>query len=152
MNSIISGGNIISSVLPTKIILNVLLNTISGTINSVNYIVSNDSIPEVNIIKNKIIQMDLNSKLEIIHSLIKELNEEKLKEFQKISLKSIEILIDEINKELIDINQKINYHNSKYFSSWRSINLDNNINQLNDHNILLDKRLDNLIKLLNLNL
>ena len=96
--------------------------------------------------------MDLNSKLEIIHSLIKELNEEKLKEFQKISLKSIEILIDEINKELIDINQKINYHNSKYFSSWRSINLDNNINQLNDHNILLDKRLDNLIKLLNLNL
>jgi len=152
MNSIITGSNIISSVLPSKIILNVLLNTISGTINSINYIITNDSIPEVNIIKNKIIQMDLNSKLEIIHSLIKELNEEKLKEFQKISLKSIEILIDEINKELIDINQKINYHNSKYFSSWRSINLDNNINQLNDHNILLDKRLDNLIKLLNLNL
>ena len=86
-----------------------------------------------------------------MHSLIKELNETKLKEFHKIAIKSLDKLIKEIDQEIINLNKNISYHKTKYFNSWRSINV-TNIEIIKNKNILLNKKFDDLINLLTVKL
>jgi hypothetical protein len=151
--ALIASGKIIASLgsyIKPNFVTHLLLSSVKTTLSTLSHIFSETSVPEIIVVKTKIESMDLQNKLEIIHSLIEELKEENLKDFQKKSIKNISELIQKINVELDDINNKIIYHKSKYFSSWRSLYLDDNINILIEHNKLLDTRFQFLINLLSI--
>lgn len=141
----------VSSFIQPTIVTKMLLYTVSGTLSSIKNILSNNSLPEIVLIKEKLESMDLENKLEIIHSLIIDLRESNLKEYHKKAIENLNQLVDKIKVELDDVNQKINYHLTKYLYSWRALDLNNNILNIQHHNNILDKRLNLLFKLLNIN-
>lgn len=57
--------------------------------------------------------------------------------------------IDEINKNLIDIDNTVRYHNTKWFSSWRKLNIKKKLEILELNAVQLNKRFDYLIKITN---
>lgn len=56
-------------------------------------------------------------------------------------------IIQEIHNDLSKINGKIAYHHTKWFSSWRTLDLTNSINNLKINSKLLDRRFDDLTKI-----
>lgn len=55
--------------------------------------------------------------------------------------------INNIHQCLIKINQKVNYHNTKWFSTWRTLNLDSLLENLKIESKLLDSRFNDLTKI-----
>ena len=153
MNSII-GAKIITSlsgVVSTEIITSVITKSIKSTISNISTLLTHTSIPEIHNVKNEIEILDIKNKLEIMHSLIKELNDIELKEFHRIAIKSLNNLVNEIDQVLIKLNKIIFYNKKKYFYSWRSINI-TNIKIIKDKTLLLNKKFDDLINLLSIKL
>ncbi len=70
-----------------------------------------------------------------------------VKESTKLSILSINEILQKIQDELNDVKNDIEYHMSKYFYSWRSINCDDKLNNISNHSIILEKRFEMLIKL-----
>ncbi|AGF85553.1 hypothetical protein QJ854_gp229 [Moumouvirus goulette] len=55
--------------------------------------------------------------------------------------------VENIHLNLANINNKIEYHNTKWFNYWRTLNIKNYVEQLKMHTRLLNERLDRLIKI-----
>lgn len=56
-------------------------------------------------------------------------------------------IIQKINNDLRIINSKVAYHNTKWFSSWRTLNISSQLNNLKLNSRLLDLRFDDLTKI-----
>jgi hypothetical protein len=98
-----------------------------------------------------IMEYDLIFKLEIIQAL---LTENEKDSFQKQSVQKVffnlHSIVEEILKHLERIDQKINYHRSKYFSSWRRLDYGDEIKKLRKYIKLMDIRYQMFIELLKL--
>jgi len=117
------------------------INTIIGTI------VSNNNI---NFIKQDLVDLDLDFLVSVISQLVKEQENDNPRESVKYSLISLNNILLEINKELLIMKESVDYHNKKFFSSWRSLDCSININLLKQHKIILNSRykiLSNLLQI-----
>lgn len=99
----------------------------------------------LDLIKEKIIKSDIIFKIEIINEITKEIKEELDDKIFNESIKKCLIGLDEIleniNDELMDIENSIEYHKTKYFYYWRSFNCKNTKN-FDTMIEVLDKRYD----------
>ena len=150
MESIILTGKTFSVIRTLGI--DVIIHTLQTTTNiigsSISYITSIECI-SIATIKNKLSEIDIEKTINIIHLFIMELsNKTDIKESVKVSIISINEILQKIELELKDIKTEIEYHMSKYFSSWRSINCDNKLNNIAINTNILEKRFKLLIKLL----
>ena len=94
-----------------------------------------------------IIQLDLELKMKIIESYIKDIEEKSPNETIKISIESILSIIKKMNIEIYEINNEINIHKTKWFYSMRNPNIKDKINNLVNHSIIFDKKINLLLKL-----
>ena len=65
----------------------------------------------------------------------------------KICLHYISINLNEIHTILDNIHKKVAYHKSKWFNSWRQLNIRKNLEELETSVGLLDDRFDSFIKI-----
>jgi hypothetical protein len=97
---------------------------------------------------NLIEQLDLETKIKIIDAYIKQIDEDSSSsDAIQISIESIIKIIKKMNQEIKDINTEIEDHKHKWFYSFRTPHLKDKINNLINHSIIFDKRIDLLLKL-----
>ena len=150
MNSLILGTKALTMVsgLSTELLIQTIKTTSTGIIDTIKFISSYNNI-DLSLLQKDLENIDLENKISIINKFIEEIEERKnIKESIKISIQSVHVILEKINKELESIKEDIEYHHTKYFNSWRSIYCDDKIINIKSHNELLEKRFDLLMKLL----
>jgi len=146
MSLIINNG---SSTLISFIGKDVILQTINKTCSSIivilNYLIYDCN--NFSEIKQTIELLDINNKISVINLIIEE-NIEKYSDKKSINLvfNSIKQILELLNDELFSLKNKIEGHKKLYFSNFRKINLENEMKSINNHNNILDKRFNLLIK------
>lgn len=95
-------------------------------------------------------KLDINNKVKVIELLCNSLPSE-LKETDNNSainfcLENLHDMVIRIREDLKQIKHIIDYHNSKYFTSWRSLDARKELNNLKLHTELLEQRYDLFIK------
>lgn len=99
-------------------------------------------------------ELDIESKVKLIESIIRDINEE-IKMHNLIPTKSLELallqmkdIIDRIHLNFVEIRVGIQYYESLWFKSFRTAGYLEHIELLKKNNIILDSRLDNLVKII----
>jgi hypothetical protein len=100
------------------------------------------------------IELDIESKVTLIESIIRDINEE-IKIHSLIPTKSLELallqmkdIIDRIHLNFVEIRVGIQYYESLWFKNFRTPAYLEHIELLKKNNIILDARLDNLVKII----
>jgi hypothetical protein len=96
--------------------------------------------------KNKLEELDLEVKIEIIQSYIKNLDNIQDETLQ-ICLKNIKNIIDKISFELKEIKNIKEEHKEKWFSSYRFPSYENNFINLQKYTNIFNQRIDLLFKI-----
>jgi hypothetical protein len=65
----------------------------------------------------------------------------------QISLTYLSLIIRDIHNDLMVINQQIEYHNTKWLSSWRTLNIKKYLDILEIHNTILVNRYNDFLKI-----
>ena len=150
MNTILLGTkalNLVSGI-STELLIQTVKTTSNGIIGTIKYISSYNNI-DITLLKKDLENIDLENKIIIINQFIEEIeNTKNIKESIKSSIKSVHDILDKINIELESIKEDIEYHQTKYFNSWRTLCCDNKIENLKTHDSILNNRFDLLVKLL----
>ena len=141
---LISSSLLIGKEVMTQTITTSTKNIYSG----IEKIITNEN-TEFNLILDK---LDINTKLDIINSFIKEMeNSNKLfSETTRKALKYIEKILKIIELEISNINTEIIEHKKKWFNRIRASNCREMINNLINHVTILDNRFELLIKFINI--
>ena len=96
--------------------------------------------------------LDLQSDLKVIQSLVEEIAIKELEEDQHdvvdVALGQVQEMMVLIKNELIKIQSAVSVHESKFFAQYREPNFQINMSQLIENKIILDKRVELLIKLI----
>ncbi len=116
-------------------------------------------------------ELDLDHRLKLVKSVLSVLNEkfpekkllsdlEKTQVFElvgkepdakldpiEICLQSLHLIIQEINKDLEQIDRKVAYHQTKWFNGWRKLNIKSYLENLKTNSALLKSRFDQLIQI-----
>ena len=140
-----SGGSTLISFIGKDVILQTINQTCSSIIVLLNYLIYDcNNFYEI---KQKIELLDINNKISVINLIIEE-NIEKYSDKKSINLvfNSIKQILEELNEELSSLKNKIEDHKQLYFSYFRKLNLQNEIKSIENHNNILDKRFELLIK------
>jgi hypothetical protein len=101
---------------------------------------------DCNVTKNKLEELDLEVKIEIIQSFINNLDEIN-NETMQICLKNIKIIIEKIGVELKNIKKIKDEHESKWFSNYRVPDYENNFINLQKYTNIFNQRIDLLFKI-----
>jgi hypothetical protein len=141
---------IIGSITGLSVASNLTINLISASVKYSVLIVSNFMSYHHIKINEVLDEYDLISKLQIIEAIMKDINDENIqKESVKLAINNVHNTIDNINKNISQIDQIINNHKQKYFSNWRYLNYDNEIYELKRNIKLLDIRYQMLLEISN---
>jgi hypothetical protein len=133
--------------LATNITHNILSKTIQKSFQLLKKFVSShhDQINEI------LIENDLVSKLEIIQALMNDI-EKQINDFEKESIHkalfNLHSIVEEISNTLLKIDNKIKYHQTKYFYKWRTLNYENELQRLKRDIKLLDLRYQMFLEVL----
>ena len=100
--------------------------------------------------KNIIEELDLMSKIDIINSLINDIDSKNINEIIHKVIHYLHMIIDTIKLEIEEINKDIKAHKELWFHNFRTANYKVKIERLIKHNQILDKRLDLFIKVYNI--
>lgn len=94
---------------------------------------------------------DVEATIELLQAVMLEIPEEHMNSPSiLISLKNVHNVIEEIENELKDLHSKLEYNKSLYIlSNWRSHNFKDNLDKIELLVSILDRRKDNLFKILN---
>ena len=101
---------------------------------------------DCDITKNKLEELDLEVKIEIIQSFISTIDNINNKTLQ-ICFKNIKLIIDKISKELESIKKIKEEHKHKWFSNYRVPDYENNFINLQKYTNIFNQRLDLLFKI-----
>lgn len=155
LQTVIFGANTMSVV--NKIGVDVLISTATATTASIGklttYILTTDQ-QGVDNIKKGLEDIDLEFLIEVLDQLIKEQEGTYATESVKKAMVGVHKSMEEINKELKVIKESMEYHQSKYFASWRGFDCSYSIETIKKHKNVLYKRykiLTNLLKIYNTN-
>ena len=141
---LISSSLLIGKEVMTQTITNSTKNIYSG----IEKIMTNENMEFNQVLEN----LDINTKLDIINSFIKEMESSNklLSETTRKSLKYIENILKIIEVEISNINIEIEEHKKKWFNRIRTSNCRMMINNLVNHVKILDNRFELLIKFINI--
>lgn len=65
----------------------------------------------------------------------------------ELCLIHVQQIIDVIYANLTDIDKKVAHHNTKWFNTWRSLNIKSKLEQLKINSDILDKRFSDLMEI-----
>uniref|UniRef100_A0A6C0LSH4 Uncharacterized protein n=1 Tax=viral metagenome TaxID=1070528 RepID=A0A6C0LSH4_9ZZZZ len=93
-------------------------------------------------------KLDIEYKLNLIESIINFIpsNYDKNIDPIFICLRGIKIAIENVHNNLLQINKKIAYHVTKWFSSWRTLNIKLLLNMLEMNVEILNNRFNDYVK------
>lgn len=145
----ISTTAIVMNKIGSEFILRSMTNTSASIISLISYISFSDN-QYISHIKHDIKELDIESKLSILSTLVNEqMNNHNHPDSVNKSLMSVNNVLKKIHNELDLINKKIIRHKEKYFYSWRTINATKYVHNLTYHCCILQQRYKILIDLLN---
>lgn len=136
--------------------INTIINTVTFTSNSIcktlDYMARSDNI-YVQDMSAKLEEIDLEFNVSIIEELMKEISDKNIDSttFKK-AIAGVNNILNKIHKELTEIENSIEYHNAKYFSTWRTFDCNFTIDNIIKHKNILDMRYKILVDLLKINL
>ena len=114
-----------------------------------NLVQENNKFPKVQTVLS---DLDIEADLKVIDALIKQVDfaekEEGVFDVVDVALDNVKEIIELIKKELEIILQVIEDHKTKYLADYRDPAFNANLNNLVRHKIILDKRVDFMIKLI----
>jgi hypothetical protein len=145
-------GTLSSLSLASNITEKLLTNTIQNSFTLIRNFVSfhHEQINEV------LSEHDLISKLEIIQALMKDIENENetsenkmpMRQSVQKSLSNLHLVVEEIVRLLENIDNKIKYHSTKYFSGWRRLNYEDEVKRLKKSIKLMDMRYEMFLEVL----
>lgn len=83
----------------------------------------------------------------ILNQYIKHEDYTRKREPLELCIESLNEIIKEIHLILNEINEKINYHNSKWFVNWRKLNINKQIDLLEINTAILNERFNDLLRI-----
>lgn len=102
-------------------------------------------------VESRINALDISCKLKTIEALLKSLdikNEQNINDDPiAVSLEFLNEIINIIHKDLELINRKVNYHKTKWFNKWRTLDIKNDMNKLEIDCQILDDRFTRFIEI-----
>jgi len=130
--------------------LNGIIIGTTSTLKTIYYLLPSSN-PHLKMYKNEIELLDIEFKLKIIQNWLEENKKNTDAEFNNYKDEVANLCI-KISNNLDAINKKISYHNTKWFSSWRTLDLDDQIDNLKNSTTILNNRIHyyNLIKTYNI--
>lgn len=127
----------IAAIAGKDIVISILTTSISTTTSLISNLIKNNN--NVEILKEYLHQSDLKNRLEIIECVSKRVDH--TKEPINLAWNSLTEIVKIIHTLLEEISEKIKYHESKYFSSWRSIDISSEVSRLEKLNKILESRI-----------
>lgn len=145
---VIYNGASIISLVSTDILGKIISLGLDGIQLTFSYITSSNANKSIKKYQEDLEILDIELKLKFVESWLKMVDIDKIKQNNSLELvySSITDSCHKVANIIEIINEKIKYHHTKWFQSWRSIYLDDEINLLEKNVKILDQR----IKLLNL--
>ena len=124
--------------------------TIDGLTHTFTYMASPSAHATVKTVKNDLEELDIELKLKLVEHWLKDIDVEKIIPDSSMELiyKGIAESCHNLSDIVNQINKKIEYHHTKYFNSWRTLYLDDEIKNLKKQTKILNERLKlvNLVK------
>ena len=101
-------------------------------------------------INNILVNSDIINTIKLLQAVISEIPEYYINSISVVmALKNVQEIIESIEDELKDIHTKTNYNQNLYLmSNWRSYDYKDNLESIDNKIKILDKRRDNLFKIL----
>lgn len=99
-------------------------------------------------------ELDLGADLKVIEALLKQLEQwDELKDDHPLSicLKQVEEMIQKIKKELSAVGKSVKDHDQKWFSGWRYVDCQHNLENIRKYKKTLDSRVQLMIQLMRIN-
>jgi hypothetical protein len=127
----------------TGFAVNVLLATTSSLYTTIIYLTTSDKL-STNKLLVQLKEIDLEYTVSIIREVAKECTTDHAS--IKKALLGVNEILEQINCELLKMKEGLDYHNTKYLSSWRRFSFD--LATLKQHKNILDNRYKLLIDLL----
>ncbi len=145
-------GTKVAAIIGTDFVLKTATSTTSSIGAVLAYLTAYDQ-PRIQQVIDDLSEIDLEHTVKVIEEVVKEYedNQANLKESVKKAILGVTQILEKIDGELQIIREAIEYHETKYFNSWRSFNCKCNIETIKKHKIILDKRYTILIDLLKVN-
>ena len=145
---VIYTGATVISIISTDVLGKVISLSLSGLEYTFSYMTSSSANTSIKKYQEDFEVLDVELKLKLIDSWLKQVDIEKVKQDSTLGLiySSISDSCHKIAECVEKVNEKIKYHHTRWFQSWRSIYLDDEIKFLEKNVKILDER----IKLLNL--
>lgn len=143
LNTILSGGAV--AVVGSSVISQVVSGTLATIYSTISYLkngaVRVEDISKINI---HLRRLDLEMKIAILTEF---LNKTVKTKHELLVETGLEQLIKDINTVLNKIQTQLNDHGSKWFASYRTLNITQQLSDLQDLNYIMEKRIDIIIKL-----
>ena len=140
---VIGGG--VATVLGTNIINTVASTTVSTVLNTLSFAKNGTESNKMIIdIKQRIELFDIPNKIEVLKTMM---SHEGKTDVQLALEHGLDEIIKKINFIMEEVENEIKYHNSKWFSGYRSINLDDYIKELEILSKIIDSRISHLLQI-----
>ena len=135
----------------------IIIKTISFTASNIYYLTTkiiskSKSNKKINNLEQVEKELDLLETIKIYDSWVTELKNKKSEFLNnsptiKISIEAINASLDDLHKILLIIDKKVHEHENKYFNKWKTLDLDEDINELKFKKKILDSRFEMLQKI-----
>ena len=125
------------------------LTTTTSSIGSIISYLATNTKPGASDIMNTLTSLDLEFTIGIIEDVVKDYDAKDLNNVAiNKALSGVHEILELIHKELNIIKGAIEYHNSKYFSGWRSFTWSGNLEAIKQYSVTLKNRYSMLFELL----
>ena len=124
------------------VIFQALTNASVGIIQSVNYLMKQETHPQL---EKELKKLDLIPCISVFAAIARE--EKKLDNSLHIALNYVHATIENINKLLHDIQNEMKLHEQKWLATWRMPDVYSKLEQVKELKILLDKRIKLFIQI-----
>jgi hypothetical protein len=124
--------------------------TVDGLTHTLTYMASPSAHATVKTFKDDLEELDIELKLKLVEHWLKDIDVDKITpgSSMEIVYKGIAESCHNLSEIVNQINKKIEYHHTKYFNSWRTLYLDDEMKKLQKQTKILNERLRlvNLVK------
>lgn len=132
-----------TAVVTSDILSKTIHYTIDSMANTLIYMSQSNENTSIHKYHNELVSLDIEFKLKSIQAWIQELDKDnkKISETYNTIINGVKDVCLEMNKEIQSINEKIQYHQTKWFHSYRTLMIDDEINKIKQLNKILNERL-----------
>lgn len=141
-----------TAVVTSDILSKTIHYTIDSMTNTLIYMSQSNENTSINKYHNELVSLDIEFKLKSIQIWVQELDKNKdnqnntenkiqMSKTYHTILNGVKDVCLDLNKEIQSINEKIKYHQTKWFHSYRTLMVDDEINRIKQLNKILNERL-----------